>query len=491
LIRPLLFGDSAVKKCRLSPKLTCVKGSNNIVADALSRLEMAEEELSAEAFANELANEEENFPTGHPLSYKETAFHQEKDEALQNKFRMEPELCTKKPHTFSNCTHVLITKNDKIYVPKDLQQKCAKWHHLTLMHPGEKRLELTTAQHHTWIGLCTTCISACKRCANCAVCKKQDKKCGLLPPKPTPEIIPWHTSCVDLVGPYKFGNPEKPETHIEFHCMTMIDPATGFFDMVDVGQKTADVTANWLEIHWLSRCPSPTEIAVDKGSEFAAEARDTLKDEHGFVRKTIASRNPQSNSTIERCHKTLHNMIRSAQIKDRRDSDEFFCFQGVLAACRKAVNSTVHATSQATPTQLVFGRDAMLNASFQADWQFSKARKQRLVLQNNKRENTKRTPHAHTAGDVAAVKAGVKRKHGTPPCLGPMRTTQVHDNGTVKLTKVADNVGAVSQTWNIRNVEPRMAWSPMCCCHVSLQDCKRAIKSSRAAVSFHRSKPSI
>jgi hypothetical protein len=38
-----------------------------------------------------------------------------------------------------------------------------------------------------------------------------------------------------------------------------------------------------------------------------------------------------------------------------------------------------------------------------------------------------------------------------------MRITQAYDNGTVKLTKVADNGGAVSQTWNIRNVEPRMA----------------------------------
>jgi len=33
------------------PKLTYVKGLNNIVADALSRLEITEEEFSAEAFA--------------------------------------------------------------------------------------------------------------------------------------------------------------------------------------------------------------------------------------------------------------------------------------------------------------------------------------------------------------------------------------------------------------------------------------------------------
>jgi len=39
-----------------------------------------------------------------------------------------------------------------------------------------------------------------------------------------------------------------------------------------------------------------------------------------------------------------------------------------------------------------------------------------------------------------------------------MRIAQVRDNGAVKLVKVADNNGgAVSQTWKIRNIEPRMA----------------------------------
>jgi len=83
-------------------KLTYVKGVNNIVADALSRLEIAEEEFSAEAFTNELANEEEEFPTGCPLSYKEIAFRQKKDRALQNKFRMQPKLYIKKPYAFSD-----------------------------------------------------------------------------------------------------------------------------------------------------------------------------------------------------------------------------------------------------------------------------------------------------------------------------------------------------------------------------------------------------
>jgi len=105
------------------------------------------------------------------------------------------------------------------------------------MHPGEQSLELTIAQHYTWIGLKPTCVRVCKNWENCAVSKKRDQKKGLLPPKPNPEIIPWHTLCIDLAGPYKCGDEKKPETYIELHCTTMIDPATGFFEIVEVGQK--------------------------------------------------------------------------------------------------------------------------------------------------------------------------------------------------------------------------------------------------------------
>jgi len=67
------------------------------------------------------------------------------------------------------------------------------------------------------------------------------------------------------------------------------------------------------------------------------------------------------------------------------------------------MKSTVHTNLCAISSQFVFGYAAMLNDSFQADWQFAGERKQRLVFQNNKHENAKRTPHAHNVGDVEAV----------------------------------------------------------------------------------------
>ena len=62
-------------------------------------------------------------------------------------------------------------------------------------------------------------------------------------------------------------------------------------------------------------------------------------------------------------------MIRTQDIRSKHDLDPAFGFQGILAAVRDAVRCVVHTATQATPTQLAFGRDALLNISFEADWQ--------------------------------------------------------------------------------------------------------------------------
>ena len=208
-------------------------------------------------------------------------------------------------------------------------------------------------------------------------------------------------------------------------------------------------------MQWLTRHPWPTEIVMDRGKEFAAEVRETLKDECGINREVITTRNPQANAMVERVHQVTHQMIRTHEIKGKSSSPEAG-WDGILAAVRRAVTSTVHTTTRATPTQLVFGRDAILNVRFQADWQCTKERKQRLIQQNNQRENAKRPPHTHSAGDRVMVRQDPNRKHGSDQCKGPCTVTQVNDNGTAKLTKTAANGGAVSQTWNIRNVTPCM-----------------------------------
>jgi len=420
------------------------------VADALSRMRLTETDFSAEAFAGEA--DRGDFPQDYPLSFAQIEHEQGRDNKLQQLFNKTGQTTyVKQTYHHASKSYELITKKDKIVLPKSLQKKATEWYHLHLLHPGETRLELTMRQHFEFIGLRPLAQRTCKACVVCRSLKSSNKKYGLIPPK-EPECIPWHTLCVDLIGPYLFGSKDK---QVKLHAMTMIDPATGWFEIVEVPNKRADEISNLLETTWLTRYPWPTQVIMDRGREFNAEVAKMLRDDYGITKKLITTRNPQANSIVERVHKVCHDMIRTRGIRNIDDLDGGD-WTGVLSAVRDAVRSIVHTTTCATPTQLVFGRDAILNVSFEADWQYIKARKQKLIRQNNKRENRTRIPHNYQPGDRVMIRQDPSRKHGKDLFKGPYTVVRQNDNGTVQLTR-ATTGGAITQTWNIRNVDPCMA----------------------------------
>lgn len=421
-------------------------------------MRLSEVDFSPEAFAGDV--EHGDFPKNFPLSYRQLAHEQERDTKLQERLNDDKQSPPyKQTIRHSDKSYDLIMREDKIVIPKKLEKKVVEWYHEHLLHPGEKRLELTLRQHFTFIGLGPLVTRVCKACNVCRSLKKHNsKKHGKLPPK-DPETIPWHTLCIDLIGPYAFGKPVKGKDGKEeppkltLQCLTMIDPATGWFEIVDVPTKRADYIANALEFTWFTRYPWPTEVRMDRGKEFAAEVASALRNQYGINRKLITTRNPQANAMVERIHQVVGDMIRTRAISGPEDLDPDFQWQGVLSAVRHAVRSIVHTTHRATPTQLVFGRDALLNISFEADWQYIKERKQHRILQNNKRENKTRLEHTYNVGDQVMVREDPHRKFGGPHKSGPYTVSQVFDNGTVQLNK-ATTGGAVYSTWNIRNIIP-------------------------------------
>ena len=133
------------------------------------------------------------------------------------------------------------------------------------------------------------------------------------------------------------------------------------------------------------------------------EVKRVISEDCGIARKPIATRNPQANSMVERAHQTVHNMIRSQQLHRRNPDPGERPFEGIVAAVGFAMRATVHTTLQATPAQLVFGRDQILPVTFKADWQYIKQRKQRLIEQNNARENKKRKHYECAEGDQVVI----------------------------------------------------------------------------------------
>jgi hypothetical protein len=45
-------------------------------------------------------------------------------------------------------------------------------------------------------------------------------------------MTPWRALCVDLIGPYTLEG--KDRSSIDFMCLTMINPATSWFEIVEL-----------------------------------------------------------------------------------------------------------------------------------------------------------------------------------------------------------------------------------------------------------------
>ena len=455
------FNTNRVMRWRLlleefGPELVYIKGSKNIVADALSRLPMNEfdtndlQTFEEVTLYNAEATGQKTIEV-YPLRFKTILKHQQEDEEL---LKAVQENATNNYHlkTFrgGEKKYSLICHSGKILIPKTLQKRIVEWYHTTLLHPGETRTELTIRQHFTWKGLRNTVQEVCKNCPTCQRTKRSNKKYGILPVKEA-EANPWEKLCVDMIGPYtiKQGKGKKANV-ITIHCVTMIDPATGWFEMAPTFKKDAGTIANIVESTWMTRYPLPQELIYDRGTEFLGEFARMVAEDYGIKRRPTTTRNPQANAILERSHQTLGNMLRTFEIhKDKEVTAENV--NGILNAIMFAMRATVHTTNQATPMQLVFGRDALMNIRFKADWKYIKQRKQEIIAKNNARENKQRIPHTYRVGDrvMLNVKDTSLSKYGINPFDGPFTVRHVNDNGTVVL-----QMGSVLDTWNIRNIKP-------------------------------------
>ena len=71
----------------------------------------------------------------------------------------------------------------------------------------------------------------------------------------------------------------------------MIDPATGWFDMEQIPNKTAAKIADIAKKTWFTRYPLPQRIVFDCGTKFMAEFAKMCQNDYDLKRKPITTRN--------------------------------------------------------------------------------------------------------------------------------------------------------------------------------------------------------
>jgi hypothetical protein len=139
----------------------------------------------------------------------------------------------------------VLCKNGKLIIPASLRHRAVSWYHHYLQHPGHSRLQETMRSMMYWKGMHTTIRKYVKTCRSFQVNKRHSQKYGHLPPKLVASTcwkalcvdLRWKALCVDLIGPYTLKG--QDDSSIDFMCLTMIDPSTSWFEIVE--QPTVDL----------------------------------------------------------------------------------------------------------------------------------------------------------------------------------------------------------------------------------------------------------
>jgi hypothetical protein len=140
-------------------------------------------------------------------------------------------------------------------------------------------------------------------------------------------LIPWHTVCVDMMGPWTIPNPSKKRTKAftkttsplpikDIMIFSIIDPSTNFIELQVVASKHSNLIACTFDRLWLCHYPRSVKSICDSGSEFTGFEFQEIFYSYGIKGSCITVNNPQANSILERAHKTIGNQRRTLKIHE-------------------------------------------------------------------------------------------------------------------------------------------------------------------------------
>ena len=201
-----------------------------------------------------------------------------------------------------------------------------------------------------------------------------------------------------------------------------------------------------IDQEWFSRYPRPRVAIFDNGSEFSSELRELLAS-YGVKPKPTTIKNPQANAYVEKIHQVIADSIRCMGLSSRPFDET--SQNAILQAAAYGLRATYHSNLLASPGQVVFGRDMIVNATYATRWKDISDRRKHQAITNNLRENKSRISHDYAVGDTVYIRNDdIKRK--LDPMPGPFRILQGFTNGTVKIQRSP----TVTERINIRRLHP-------------------------------------
>lgn len=382
-----------------------VSGQENVVADALSRVDAI------------------SCPT--PINYDELSSAQERDNNIQLLLQQDNIKLKKITLPTSNkpiyCE--VSTNNVRPYLPDEFRVTAFNAVH-GLSHPGTRTTRKLLQHRYFWPSMNADISKWTKTCIPCQ--RAKINKHTSSPISTFPPSTRFSHLHIDIVGPL----PTTADGHR--YCVTMIDRTTRWPEAYPVQDITAETVAKIVYEGWITRFGCPSKLTTDQGRQFESALFTCLTRLLGIEKIHTTPYHPQANGIIERWHRSMKTALATRLTSDNWITE----LPTVLLGLRAATRSDTGVSA----AELTYGCTIRLPGDFfttQHDVTTDYAYVENVRETINKLQPVPAEPHSnkraifvhsdlHTCNNVF-VRVDAVKKPLRPPYDGPYRVLKRTD----------------------------------------------------------------
>ena len=312
-----------------------VHGMDNVVADALSRIE-----------TNALL-------TGQPpnVDFAAMAKSQATDHQIRSLQSSPTSKLVVEAVTLANFDHPLYcdtsTGTQRPLVPLPWRRTVFDSLH-GLSHPGIRATQKLITSRFVWPGINADVRRWTRSCIPCQRAKIHQHISAPLSSLPTPSNR-FEVIHIDLVGPL-------PSSQGYTYLLTCVDRFTRWPEAIPLKDITAESVAKAFLSGWISRFGVPSTIVTDRGRQFESSLWSHLMSLLGTKRSRTTAYHPQSNGMVERFHRQLKSALKTQSTPVAWMDSLPLVLLGIRTSLKTDLNSTA--------AEMVYGSSLRLPGEF-------------------------------------------------------------------------------------------------------------------------------